>query len=306
MEQAEREIDALLHDKKAELTQLKLAREALEKGLYDEYEVAVDMMGILKGSENAESASDDKDKEKTASANGKEEEEDAPEKIGTSDIKTLTEVATHLLKIDWIRDEVLSLPLLFSRLPNLPFDCVQVDTLVGIVIDLKPASKCARFFASTSSESASDSGIGNPQFAPEDLLLLGMHRADLIPYFAPYTGWEEEHFILLAETSPAHAKALLSEIEQFNASRDASAESAGAKLVPARTKLIVQALAEGQGLGPDGVDGVSAEDSLGAQLTMSSNSNTNAIIDHVEEHLGELASTDAENEDNEKATASTD
>ena len=73
--------------------------------------------------------------------------------------------------------------------------------------------------------------------------------------------------------------------------RDAQANAAEGKKVPARTKLIVTALAETE----DGEGGGSAA-SLGAQLTAGSNVNTNRIIDHVESNIAELASTDAEND----------
>ena len=72
--------------------------------------------------------------------------------------------------------------------------------------------------------------------------------------------------------------------------RDAQANAAEGKKVPARTKLIVTALAETE----DGEGGSAA--SLGAQLTAGSNVNTNRIIDHVESNIAELASTDAEND----------
>ena len=71
---------------------------------------------------------------------------------------------------------------------------LEVGVLLGAVVQMRKKSAAIKLLARFKD-------------LPDDSVLIAVHRVDLLPHFS-FGGWQDAHFIILAETSKQHAKVL--------------------------------------------------------------------------------------------------
>jgi hypothetical protein len=131
----------VLAQKKTELQRLQWQKTALELDCEPELELAEMLMGVLnKAQLHAETCGpvpascgglgEDREKKEgttTTTEEGEKKEKESNDGeywlgMSKSEVGTLTEVGEHLLKNPFLREEVLSLPLMFRFMPHLSYE----------------------------------------------------------------------------------------------------------------------------------------------------------------------------------------
>jgi len=221
VERQEEDLRNELHAKQQELGKLTLYRQALEQGVGEEFDLALNLIDCVQSAEMVKGKIEDGDYNKSGTTSaGAGEDEDADGKrrkallakaiIPEDEKDTLTTIACHLLKVDFVRDEVLApyFPLLFQHLPELAKyagaaspekPLLSPEYLLQVAVhpdtELETAFRLAQHLGG------------------EDALLAGVRRVELIPILDT-ANWAEEHFLILAEVSPVHSVLLLEKLKE--------------------------------------------------------------------------------------------